>query len=1085
MIGLWKKMPISAYLTNVRLVGLLVVSILLFGIVSFFTLPRRLNPEIQIPIVSVVTTYPGAGPTEVEELVTIPLENKLSNAKNLQKISSTSSENVSVITAEFTSSTTPDDARQEVQKLVGEVTDLPENSLAPSVRELDFEDVPVWNFVLTTSGSRASLERVTTLLKEELEASTKIDRLVVNGQEKQEIQVLFSPEKIAQYGIGPLQLQSLISTKTGSAPAGKVNTENNSYALSISENLSSIEDLRTLQITSNGQEVLLGDIATIQLRSAAEQKRSYVTTTDYTNQSAVSISVYKTRSADISDAQETAAKIADEVLSEFDGTLELISIENVAADIDDQFTDLFENFASTILLVFATLFLFVGLKQALVASLSIPLTFLISFITMNVTGQTLNFLTLFSLLLGLGLLVDDAIVIISAVTAYYRTKKFTPKQTGLLVWRDFLVPIWTTTITTVWAFIPLLLAGGIIGEFIKPIPIVVSSTLLASTTVAVLVTLPLMMVLLKFKPPKRVVVGVKIFVAVIAVAVALRVSFTQPLGVVIAVVTSLLVWLTIRWRAVLGSYVPVKVKKVSHTVSLGGLVSMEGIRAWYANTIRSILTSKTRKKQILLAVCMVSLFSYLLLPLGFVKNEFFPKSDTEILYVTVELPTGTKLDQTEKKALGVASSLQTISGVELITTTIGEANRSSGSNSGSGDNVASLTVRLVPASERQQSSEELSVLVKERIDALGLQSRVFAESGGPPAGSDVTIKIIGKELPELQRIADTLIAEMEQTEGLRNIDRSIKQGNSKLVFKADPAALSQLSVSENDIALWTRTAVSGFEVGEVDFGLSEQETPIRYQMSTEILTPEQLASIEILTNRGSVPLFALGSVGLESSPSRITREDGNRTLSITADVAPGFNAGEVNASLLEFADTLELERGYSFATGGANEENQRSVQSILQAMLLSLILIIATMVVQLGSFRQSLLVVLVIPLAVSGVFILFSVTNTPLSFPALIGVLALFGIVVNNSIMVVDKINQNLAIGMKQTDAITDAAANRLEPIFFSSLTTIIGLVPITLSDPIWQGLGGAIISGLLFSGMIMLFIIPVLYSYFYPKKYL
>jgi multidrug efflux pump subunit AcrB len=223
---------------------------------------------------------------------------------------------------------------------------------------------------------------------------------------------------------------------------------------------------------------------------------------------------------------------------------------------------------------------------------------------------------------------------------------------------------------------------------------------------------------------------------------------------------------------------------------------------------------------------------------------------------------------------------------------------------------------------------------------------------------------------------------------------------------------------------------------------------------------------------------------LEPNPTLITRENGKRTLSVTASVTPGHSVSQTNQTLEKYANSIKLAPGYSWTTGGANEQNQESVTSILQAMILSFLLIIVTMVVQFSSFRKALIVMLVIPLSISGVFIIFALTHTPLSFPALIGVLALFGIVVKNSILVVDKINNNLRVGMEYTESIVDGAVSRLEPIALTSFATIAGLIPITLSDPLWRGLGGAIIAGLTFSGTIMLFFIPVVYYYWFRSEY-
>lgn len=1086
-----EKMGVTGYLTNVRLVMLFVIGIITFGLFSFLTLPRRLNPEVQIPIVSVITAYPGAGPVEVERAVTEKIEDELANAKGLNTLSSTSNDSVSIITAEFDSNTSVDEARDEVQKLVSRVNDLPENALEPSVRELDFEDVPVWQFALTSDASRPTLEESARKIADEIESLSQIDRVEISGIETKEIQVVLDENKIVEYGLSPIQLLTTISNNAQSAPAGKIESTLNSYSLNLENTITSIDSIRNIPIQlPSGSIVNLGEIADIQYKSANNQKRSYISYDDRSNQNAVTLSVYKTRLADISDAQIKAAEVVNSEIDLLNNVIELVDIENVAENIEEQFAELFSNFSSTILLVFATLFIFLGLRQAAIASTSIPLTFLISFTVMNFTGQTLNFLTLFSLLLGLGLLVDDAIVIISAATTYYQTKKFTPRQTGLLVWRDYLVPIWTTTITTVWAFVPLLLATGIIGEFIKPIPIVVSTTLLASTTVAVLFTLPLMMILLKLNVPKRIKILFKSVIALLVLATLFSVTSTQPLQLLMILFVLILMGLLLRWRSeLIKKHINPKNKKAItkvtdrlREVANTGLLSIKPVSNAYQSALKKVIHSSKLKLQVVVAVIIVSLFSYSLLPLGFVENEFFPKSDTDLIFITLELPTGTKLSETETTSLQLAETFHQIPEVTTTNIRVGQANRSD-ANSSDADNLTAINLKLLPEDERKKTSDTISNEIREILKEKNLNGTVYVESGGPPAGSDVTVKIIGEELSELQQIADQIESELQSKPGVINIQRSVKQGNSKLTFTPDTTKLAQYGLTNQDLALWMRTAVSGFELYEADFQELPEKTKVMLYLSESNVTPEEVSNIPILTQRGSIPITELGIIELVPAPSVITRENGNRTLTVSAGVSAGFNAGQINTEILAFADSLELEKGYSFATGGANEENIRSVQSILQAMLLSVLLILATMVVQLGSFRQAIIVILVIPLAVSGVFILFALTGTPLSFPALIGVLALFGIVVNNSIMVVDKINQNIKIGMLQKDAIIDATASRVEPILFSSLTTIIGLIPITLSDPLWRGLGGAIIAGLLFSGAIMLLVIPVVYDYFYPNN--
>jgi HAE1 family hydrophobic/amphiphilic exporter-1 len=297
--------------------------------------------------------------------------------------------------------------------------------------------------------------------------------------------------------------------------------------------------------------------------------------------------------------------------------------------------------------------------------------------------------------------------------------------------------------------------------------------------------------------------------------------------------------------------------------------------------------------------------------------------------------------------------------------------------------------------------------------------------------------------------------------------------------------MGENNISQDQLGLWLRTFASGFTLDTIKLASNgNEDTDITLRMGTGAQKIEDIYSIGIPSQTGVQPLANLGTIELKPNPTQITREDGKRTISVTAATRPGFNTSELNKDLETFAtNSLNLPNGYSWKTGGVNEQNQESVSSILTAMLLSFLLIIVTMVIQFGSFRKAIIVMLVIPLSISGVFIIFGLTQTPLSFPALIGMLALFGIVVKNSILIVDKIGANQKIGMDFTDSIVDASVSRLEAIALTSVCAIIGLIPITLSNPLWRGLGGAIIAGLTFSGTIMLFFIPVVYYYwFHPR---
>lgn len=1091
---------VARYLTNIRVVSLVLIIIVAFGIFGFTSLSRRLNPEVRIPIIFVSTALPGASPDDVESLITVPIEDAVESVSGVDKVTSTSRNNLSFVNVEFSSSTDVDKAKADIQSAVDTVSDLPEDATDPSVIALDFEDAPVWTFAITSKEEdTASLLRFGEILQDRIESHPDVKQAAVSGLETQEIQVLVKPEAVEEYGVSPLALSQAVRSAVGSYPAGEVSSTTTSFSLTIDPVLESVEDVRNLEVTVGGQRVRLGEIATVNERSAPQQAKSYFATDENGQKRIVTFNVFKLQSADIDKTSEVAHELVDEVLAEFDNRFEVISIMDSGADIKDQFDELFENLSVTIFLVFLTLFFFLGIKQATIASFSIPLSFLITFGTIQMLGFSLNFLTVFSLLLALGLVLDDAIVIISAMTSYYRTGKFTATETGLLVWKDFITPIWTTTITTVWAFVPLLLSSGIIGEFIKSIPIVVTTALLASTSSAVLITLPLMMLIVEPNVPKRVKILFKVLAGITIIALLWQVFAWNSLRPFIILMLAIIAVFGYKvrkdlWKGFMSlSYVKKakeflkKHKKEEKTLEdwfFKGIVNPRKLSRRYERLMMRILSSPRLRKKVALIVVIFFFFSILLIPLGFVKNEFFPKTDEDVVYISVELPPGTTLDVSNTEAQRLLEEFRSTEETEYVIANVGQGVQIDSTSAGqTNSNILSFTFKL--KEDREVSSIVIADRLRERYgDYDSGELRVIEFSGGPPVGADIVVNLLGDELDELDSIANDIIAYMEDQPGLINVEKSVKQGMSKLSFVPDMSKLQEAGLSIDQLGLWMRTYASGFTLDEVRFTGNDTQD-ITFRMSSDIQSPESLASVTVPTQQGSVQLLSLGELELRTNPTQINRENSQRTLAVTASVQAGYNIPEINQKIGQHIDNeMNLPQGYEWTTGGVNEENQRSVQSILQAMVLAFILILGTMVVQLRSFRKSLIVLMVIPLAMSGVFVVFALTGIPLSFPALIGILALFGIVVNNSIVVVDKINLNLRIGMPYTESIADAASSRLEPIMFSSLTTIMGLLPITLTQPLWQGLGGAIIAGLTFSGTIMLLFIPVMYYMMFRGEY-
>lgn len=1081
---------IAKYFGNLRLIILIVTAILVFGITSFANLPRNLYPDVNIPTIIITTVLPGANPQDVESLVTIPLEDAVNGISNVKTVTSSSSESVSTISVEFNTGTNVDKAKTDVQSAVDGVTTLPENAQKPVVMKIDLQKTPIWTFALTGTGDKASLIRFSQRLEQKLTDLPTIDSVSTQGLNEQEIQIIIDPNAIATYNLNPQQLISVVKSALNSYPAGNIDTKNSTFSLTINPQITNVEDIRKLKVNINGQVVPMSDIATVEEKSKPGQYPAYIASKNGSVESAVTFNVFRVTTVNIDQADKDAEKLVKQSLSGQNGKIKLDSIVNYAQMITDQFNELETDLIETIILVAIVLFLFLGARQAFVALLATPLTFLISFIVMGVSGITLNFISVFALLLSLGLLVDDTIVVVSAITAYFRSGRFTPQQTGILVFRDFIIAILTTTTTTIWAFLPILISTGIIGEFIKPLPIVVSATLGGSFLVAMFITMPIIVFLLKPKFPKRVAAFVRISVLIIFI-VFLFVLLPKN-GLIILQVAAFLALIFVSYRIRneiadrLHKHFKFKLSK-NHKKQIGewleyGVVSFQRVEYTYKNFIFNILSSQSARKKIIIMVVIFSVFSYLLVPFGFVRSEFFPKSNDDTLSVSVELPSGTNLEASKIQALQILNKLKNTPDTNYVLLNMGSGYNPFGGGSSS-DNLFNYTLVFKPSAKRNLTSSDIADII--RNEFAGYNTGVLSvneSTGGPPTGADIQIKLFGPDLSVLDQYANKVEAYLKTQPGVTNIDKSVKQGTSKIVFVPNEQEMAQYGLTQDVTGFWLRLYATGTKIDTIkldpSLNLSED---ITLRMDSGTANTNDLSSINIPTSQGLVPLASLGKLELQPNPTLITRESGKRTISVTASVKKGYTIPGVNSKLEAYANgPLDLPSGYTWATGGANQENQNSVNSIYEAMLISIILIIVTMVLQFNSFRRALIVITVVPLAVSGVFVIFAITQTTLSFPALIGVLALFGIVVKNSILVMDKILANLRTGMEFTESIADAAASRLEPIALTSITAIVGLIPITLSNALWRGLGGAIIAGLTFSGTIMLFFIPVVYYYIY-----
>jgi HAE1 family hydrophobic/amphiphilic exporter-1 len=484
-------------------------------------------------------------------------------------------------------------------------------------------------------------------------------------------------------------------------------------------------------------------------------------------------------------------------------------------------------------------------------------------------------------------------------------------------------------------------------------------------------------------------------------------------------------------------------------------------------------------------VAIIFIIAILLPITGIVESEFFPASDSTTINVSIEAPTGLRLSETDKITKRVEERLYKYPEIINFTTLVGnggsESSLSSGSNS---SNLASIVIKLKPLEERKLKSYELADQINsDTADIKEATIKASAPKGGPPSGSAFEAHISGDDLKVLDRIAHELEGTLKALPDVQQTEISLKDAPADYTFTLYPDRLELYNLNAAYVGSALRLAIAGSEVTTViDQG---KEVKVLAQFDpNKIPDLQTVQNLQILNTKGQ-PVFLKDVAKIELKPSvaTITRIDQRRTVILSANLKGGANSAVTIKAFQDKIKSYAFPSGYAMSYGGESEQNQESVKSILRAMLVAFLLIISTLVIQFNSFKKAMIVLVTIPLALIGVFFGLAVARLSLSFPGLIGILALCGIVVKNAIILVDKISLNLDSGINFTDAIVDAGKSRLEAIFITSICTILGIIPITMSSETWRALGSAIIFGLMLSSFLTLFIVPTMFHSFIKER--
>ena len=1107
-----KKTWLNFFVANFRVVILLIMLISGWGFYAFLNLPKESNPEVKIPTALVTVAYPGASPSDIEELVTKKIETAISSISGINKITSKSSNSFASVTVEFSADQNVDDSIRKLRdKLPAIRNDIPLDAKDPQVIEISLDDTPIITYAFTGPYDDFVLRSSVEKIQDELEKIPGVRQVNVSGGDQSELEIAYDPQKLIIYGITADQANQAVAATNRAIPAGNFEGEQYNYPVRTDSRFFDATSLGNIPVLhgTNNAVVYLKDIATVRETAITKTVLSRVSIDGEIPHSAVTIQIIKRTGRSIIDTVDLANEKIDAMLTTLPQGITYDTGVDLAKRIRNDFDQLAHDFTLTLSLVVIILVLIVGVKEAFVAGIAIPLVFFATFAVMRATGTSLNFLSIFSLLLSLGLLVDDAIVVVSATKQYMKTGKFTPEEAVLLVLNDFKVVLTSTTLATVWAFLPLLMASGIIGQFIKSIPITVSVTLISSLLIALAINHPLAAVLERIRLTKNFFLLISLSLFISGLLFILQHSL---IGYSLAVLSFIAIILISRWYfsggkqrlaenkalvekewaddALIKEKLRAQGDRENASLSsklIHGIIHFDRFLPVYEKYLR--LLTRTKRNRILTLITALALFIFaMILPAaGIVKTEFFPKADGETLYISLRAPTGLKLSETDVIIREMEKRLLTYPEIVNFTTLVG--NPGSGGNSLSSgqnnSNTASITVKLTDTKSRAIPAYDIAE--KMRTDFADMYQgtiTVSTPSGGPPSGSPFQAQISGTDLQTLDKIANDLKPLLDSIPGAINSDISLKDAPAEYTFSLDPKKLELYNLNAAAVGGTLRMAISGMTITTVIRDNKSIDVVANFDQE-KIPSLESIQNIQVLNNQKQ-PVFLkdVATITLKPSVESITRINQKRTVLLTSGVNANSNSTQLVKQFQEkVASEYSLPDGYVISYGGENEQNKESVLSIIRAMAVAGILIISTLIIQFNSFKKAVIVLVTLPLALIGVFIGMALLGVTLSFPGLIGILALFGIVVKNAIILIDKINLNIATGIPFEDSIIDAGKSRLEAIFITSIVTIAGIIPITLSNATWTALGSAVIFGLSISSFFTLFIVPTLYMTFIDKR--
>jgi len=1113
----------SLAVDNATSIFILTVMILFFGYSSYRNMPKEQYPEANIPVVFISTPYFGNSAADIENLITRPIEKELVSLKGIKDVKSNSMQDFSVVVCEFNSNEQSEDCVRRVKDALDKAkkelpTDLDQD---PQAEEINFAEFPVMTVNISGDFGMDELRSYAEHVQDELESLRQVMRVDLKGAQEREVKIDVDLPKMESLKVSFGDIENAVKSENITMSGGELTRNNFKRSIRVVGEFESVKELENMIVKSENQRpIYLKNIAKVTYDF--EDRKSYARAD---GSPVISLDVIKRSGQNVLLTADNINLIVEKMRKELPEELTIDTFNDASVYTRNELANLENSIIMGVLLVVLILLFFLGLRNALFVGLAIPISMLTGILWLNITGQSMNIMVLFALILALGLLVDNAIVVVENIYRYMQ-EGYSGKEAAKYGTGEVALPIIASTATTLAAFIPLLIWPGVMGEFLKYFPItliiVLSSSLFVALVINPVFTSRLMKVDERAETKegrnakrKNVLIGTGVM---LAIAIYGHFSGTMwlrnLLGMVIGL--QLLYFFVFRPGAFIFQNKGLPVLERVYNKFIGGALRIPGLI--FVGTI---------------GLLFGSLF---ILQMFMPKIVYFPSGNPQFINIFVETPMGKSIEATNELMLNLERDVEaTIEPyrhiITAVLTQIGEntADPNSMPEPGVTPNKARLSIAFVPTEERQGiSTFDVMEKVRDAVQGKypGAQVTVVKNQDGPSTGYPINLELRGEDIDELAVLSENVIAYINEQSitGIEELQPDVRLGKPELTVKIDREAARRYGVSTFAIADAIRTAVYGKEVSK--FKKGEDEYPIfirldeKYRNNIENILNQRITFRSPNGKISQVPISAVANVKFNSTYSSIKRKDEERMITVYSNVLEGYYANEIIPVLDDLMANYPLPAGVSYAFTGEQEQQAEDSSFLGTSFLIAIFTIFIIIVAQFNSIYSPFIIILSILFSTIGVFLGYAFSGMDLNIIFTgIGIISLAGIVVNNAIVLIDYINlvvqrkrESLGLAdmldMTKEDVkacIIEGGATRLRPVLLTAITTILSLIPLAVglnfnfatliseldphiffggdSNALWGPLAWTVIYGLVFSTFLTLIVIPAMYWLAYRLK--